>query len=66
MRAGFKGTELNMLLIVIKGIVHPKNKILSLLLTVMLYQTCINFILVLNTKEDILKNVGNQTFAGPH
>ncbi len=23
------------------------------------------FILVLNTKEDILKNVGNQTVAGP-
>ncbi len=26
----------------------------------MLSQTCINFFLVLNTKEDILKNVGNQ------
>ncbi len=32
----------------------------------MLSQTCINFFLVLNTKEDILKNVGNQKFAGPH
>ncbi len=32
----------------------------------MLSQTCINFCLVLNTKEDILKNVGNQTVAGPH
>ncbi len=25
----------------------------------MLSQTCINFFLVLNTEEDILKNVGN-------
>ncbi len=31
----------------------------------MLSQTCINFFLVLNTKG-ILKNVGNQTVAGPH
>ncbi len=28
-------------------------------------QTCINLFHVLNTKEDILKNVGNQTVAGP-
>ncbi len=27
----------------------------------MLSQTCINLFLVLNTKEDILKNLGNQT-----
>ncbi len=27
----------------------------------MLSQTCIHLFLVLNTKEDILKNVGNQT-----
>ncbi len=32
----------------------------------MLSQTCINVFLVLNTKYDILKNVGNQTVAGPH
>ncbi len=31
----------------------------------MLSQTCINLFHVLNTKEDILKNVGNQTVAGP-
>ncbi len=31
----------------------------------MLSQTCIIFFLVLNTEEDILKNVGNQTVAGP-
>ncbi len=30
----------------------------------MMSQTCINFFHVLNTKEDILKNVGNQTVAG--
>ncbi len=30
MRGGPKGTELNMLPIVIKGIVHPKNEIVSL------------------------------------
>ncbi len=31
----------------------------------MLSQTCINLFLVVNTKEDISKNVGNQTVAGP-
>ncbi len=31
----------------------------------MMSQTYINFFHVLNTKEDILKNVGNQTVAGP-
>ncbi len=31
----------------------------------MLSQTCINLFLVLNTKYDILENVGNQTVAGP-
>jgi len=29
--------------------------------TLKLFQTCMNFFLLLNTKEDILKNVGNQT-----
>ncbi len=28
----------------------------------MLFQTCINLFIVLNTKEDILKNMGNQTW----
>jgi len=28
--------------------------------------TWMNFILLLNTKDDILKNVGNQTVYGPH
>ncbi len=31
----------------------------------MLSQTCINLFIVVNTKEDISKNVGNQTVAGP-
>jgi len=36
------------------------------LLTLKLSQTCLNFSLLLNTKDDILKNVGNQTVDGPH
>ncbi len=64
-RKSLKGTELNMQPTVIKGIVQPKILFLSLF-THMLSQTCINFFLVLNTKEGILKNVGNQTVAGPH
>ncbi len=32
----------------------------------MLFQTCMNFCLLLNTKEYILKNVDNQTFTGSH
>ncbi len=77
MRAGLKGTVLNMLLIVIKGIVHPKIIILSLLYhTVMLYQTCSNFCLVLNTnptgfdsrrKIENMEVTGNQQLFGfPH
>ncbi len=31
----------------------------------MLSQTCINLFIVVNTKEDISKDVGNQTVAGP-
>ncbi len=65
MRAALKGTVLNMQPTVIKGIVHPTILFLSLLLTDMLSQTCINLFLVVNTKEDISKNVGNQTVAGP-
>ncbi len=62
MRAGLKGTVLNMQPIVIKEIVHPTIVFLTLL-THMLSQTCINFCNVLNTKEDIVKNVGDQTAA---
>ncbi len=66
MRAGLKGTELNMLPIVIKGIVHPERIILSLFNPLCCTKPVLIFVLVLNTKEDILKNVGNQTVAGPH
>ncbi len=67
MCADLKGTERKMQPTVIKGIVHPKIKFLSLyLLTHMMSQTCIHFFHALNTKEDILKNVENQTVAGPH
>jgi len=45
-----------------KGIVHPKIKIKIhyLLLSPKLFQTCMSFFLLLNTKEDIWKNVVNQ------
>jgi len=39
----------------------PKNEKLH-----KLHQTYMNFFLQLNTKEDILKNVNNQTVDGPH
>ncbi len=64
MRAALKGTVLNMQPTVIKGIVHPTIYFCHYLLTDMLSQTCINLFLVVNTKEDISKNVGNQTVAG--
>ncbi len=51
--------------LVIKGIVHPKITHFCYLLTHMLSQTCIHLFLVLNTKEAILKYVGNQKVAGP-
>jgi len=31
-----------------------------------LFQTCMNFLLLLNTKEDILKNIKSQTDDEPH
>jgi len=31
-----------------------------------LFKTCKSFFLLLNTKEDVLKNVSNQTLQGPH
>ncbi len=40
----------------LKGTVHPKMKIVSSFLTLMSLQTCMSFFLMLNTKEDILKN----------
>ncbi len=49
----------------VKGTVHPKMKILSSF-TYKLFQTCVSTFLLLNTKEDIYKNVGNQIVAGSH
>jgi len=46
----------------LKGIVHPKMKILS---SFTHPQTCINFLVLLNTKEDIWKNDSNQTDPAP-
>ncbi len=64
MRAALKGTVLNMLPIFFKGIVHPNILILSLFTQSCCTKPVLIIILVLNTKEDILKNVGNQTVAG--
>ncbi len=36
------------------------------LLTLMSFQTCISFFLMLNTEEDILKNFEEPTVVGPH
>jgi len=33
---------------------------------ILLFQTCMSFFVLLNTKEDILKNAGNQTVDGSH
>ncbi len=59
MRAALKGTELNMQPTVIKGIVHPKITFLSLFTHSRCARLVYIFVLVLNTKEDILKNVEN-------
>ncbi len=48
-------------------IVLEKKKSLFLLLHInIILKNVLIYILVPNTKEDILKNVGNQTVAGPH
>ncbi len=39
--------------------VYPKMKIVNLLTHPEVFQTCMSLFLLLNTKEDILKNVGN-------
>jgi len=41
----------------IKGLVHPKMKILSVFMLFMLFQTSMCLFVLLNTKEDIWKNV---------
>jgi len=44
-----------------KWIVHFKWKFCHNLLTLKLFQTCMSFFLLLNTRKYILKNVGKQT-----
>ncbi len=43
----------------------PKN-VNSIIIYTPLFKTCMIFFLLLNTKEDILKNVGKHTAAGSH
>jgi len=44
----------------VKRVSSPKNENL---LTLKLFQTCMSFFLLLNTKEVLLKKMGNQTVA---
>ncbi len=44
----------------LKGTVHPKIKFCHYLHTLLSFQTSINVFVLLNTKEDILKNVGTK------
>ncbi len=49
----------------IKGTVHPKMKqFCHHLLSLKYFQTCMNVFVLPNTKEDILKNVGNRAVLG--
>ncbi len=51
----------------LKRIVYPNMKILlSFTHTLKLFQTGMIFFQLLNTKADILKNVGNQTVDSSH
>ncbi len=52
-RAGLKGTELNMLSTVIKELVHPKMLFLSLFTHSHVVPNLYYFFLVLDTREDI-------------
>ncbi len=49
----------------LEGIVHSKCLFCHLLI-LHLFQTCMSFFLLLNTKEDVLKNVGKQAVDGSH
>ncbi len=44
----------------------PKNQIFVMICSPYLLETCKSFYLLLNTKEDILKNAGKQTVDGSH
>jgi len=58
---------LNIDISVFKVIGHPKIQIISSFThQQVVSKPCMSFFLLLNTKEDMLNNVGNQTFDGPH
>jgi len=46
--------------------VYPEIKIQSSFTHLKFSQTCMTYFLLLNTKEDIFKDVRNQTVDGPH
>jgi len=48
----------------LNGLVHQRMKILSSFTHPQVVPKMYEFFLLLNTKEDILKNVGNQTVDG--
>ncbi len=48
----------------VKGIAHLKNE--NSVIIYVSFQTCMSFFLMFYTKENILKNAGNQTVDGPH
>ncbi len=39
---------------------------MKMVITFMSFQTCMSLFPMLNIKEDIFKNAGNQTIDGPH
>jgi len=51
---------------ILKGLFTQNWQFSQHLFTVMLFQTCTSFFLLMNTKEDILKNIANQTVDGTH
>jgi len=54
-----------LVLLKLKGIVHPKNKNSLIIFTLVLFQTCTSLFLLLNGKEDILKNVVTRQWFSP-
>ncbi len=50
----------------LKGQFTQKLKFCHNLLPLKYFQTCMNVFILLNTKEDILKNVGNRAVLGHH
>jgi len=50
----------------VKGVVHPKRKIVIIYSPSSFSQTFMSFFLPLDTKVDVLSNVGNHTVDGTH